>query len=98
MSHWSGWKIAVNDTIEPAFPNTAIVDEEGHTIAENLTKERALEIIFMRQLALDLYCVVLDFLPNIGRCALQDYAKLNESLVQAERFFGVNPNKKEPDA
>jgi hypothetical protein len=32
--------------------------------------------------------VVNDFLPNIGRCALQDYGALNQFLLEAEKVNG----------
>ena len=30
--------------------------------------------------------VVMDFMPNIGRCALQDYGRLNEFLIKAAKL------------
>ncbi len=35
------------------------------------------------------YAVVLDFMPNIGKCVLQDYKRLNEFLIEARRV--TNP-------
>lgn len=35
----------------------------------------------------DLNAVVCDFMPNIGGCALQNYQRLNESLVASERML-----------
>lgn len=34
-----------------------------------------------------LTAVVEDFLPNIGRCALQDYGRLNEALCESRAFL-----------
>ncbi len=36
-----------------------------------------------RALAADAIKVIEDFLPNIGRCALQDYGRLNDVMVRA---------------
>lgn len=39
--------------------------------------------------------VVKDFLPNVGRCALQDYAALNDTLCEATRVlikYGRTPH------
>jgi len=41
-----------------------------------------------RQLAKMGYEVVKDFLPNVGQCALQDYGRLNEFMMQATEEFG----------
>jgi hypothetical protein len=30
--------------------------------------------------------VVMDFMPNIGRCALQDYARLDKFLIKAAKL------------
>ncbi len=35
------------------------------------------------------YAVVQDFMPNIGNCALQDYKRLNEFLIEARS--AINP-------
>jgi hypothetical protein len=32
--------------------------------------------------------VVMDFMPNIGKCALQDYGRLNEFLMAAAKATG----------
>ncbi len=32
--------------------------------------------------------VVEDFLPNVGNCALQDYGRLNEFMIQATKEVG----------
>jgi len=29
--------------------------------------------------------VIEDFLPNIGKCALQDYGRLNHALIEADK-------------
>lgn len=34
--------------------------------------------------------VVDDFLPNIGRCALQDYERLNMFMVYADRYASAD--------
>lgn len=39
----------------------------------------------MLALAADLTKVVEDFMPNVGRCALRDYARLNDAMFRARR-------------
>lgn len=55
-------------------------------------KRTKADLVAMRALARDLALVVLDFLPNVGRCALQDYGRLNDSLVTA-RALGILTDK-----
>ncbi|KPL28076.1 MAG: hypothetical protein AMJ72_05390 [Acidithiobacillales bacterium SM1_46] len=33
------------------------------------------------------YQVVCDFLPNVGQCALQDYGRLNQFMIDAAKEF-----------
>jgi hypothetical protein len=40
----------------------------------------------LRKLVAKGLAVVEDFMPNIGVCALQDYARLNEFLIEATRM------------
>lgn len=37
--------------------------------------------------------VVLDFMPNIGVCDLQNYGRLNEALIESERRVGRRGKK-----
>ena len=37
--------------------------------------------------------VVLDFMPNIGQCALQDYGRLNHFLMDADKLRKENENE-----
>lgn len=46
----------------------------------------------MRALAADLTKVVEDFMPNVGRCVLQDYARLNDAMFRA-RCAGLTTAK-----
>ena len=41
--------------------------------------DRLLDIVAMGEK------VVEDFMPNIGKCALQDYGRLNEFLIEAAK-------------
>jgi hypothetical protein len=43
------------------------------------------ELFHLRALVLMGEKVVEDFLPNIGKCALQDYGRLNEFLIEAAK-------------
>ena len=47
--------------------------------------ETSTEIVKLRDLVLMGEKVVEDFMPNIGRCALQDYGRLNEFLIEAAK-------------
>lgn len=47
------------------------------------TKET--ELNRLRALVLMGEKVVEDFMPNIGKCALQDYGRLNEFLIEAAK-------------
>lgn len=47
-------------------------------------RDRDAEIERLRNLVLKGAEVVQDFMPNIGRCALQDYERLNTFIVEAE--------------
>ena len=44
------------------------------------------ELELLRRLVAKGYAVVNDFLPNVGRCALQDYERLNTFMVDAARY------------
>lgn len=47
----------------------------------------------LRALVAKGYEVVADFLPNIGHCVLQDYARLNTFMVEAGKFKCRTVNK-----
>jgi hypothetical protein len=38
--------------------------------------------------------VVEDFMPNIGKCALQDYGRLNDALIESRRLLVPEPTRK----
>lgn len=44
--------------------------------------------IELENLARKLTAVVEDFLPNIGKCVLQDYGQLNDALMESTRLLG----------
>ena len=46
---------------------------------------RETELDRLRALVLMGEKVVEDFMPNIGKCALQDYGRLNEFLIEAAK-------------
>jgi len=59
------------------------------------TREAQLKqrIIELENLGRKLTAVVEDFMPNIGKCVLQDYGRLNEALLESTRLLG-KPNKR----
>ena len=44
------------------------------------------------------YEVVLDFLPNVANCALQDYGRLNDFMIAAAKEFPEIDKEDEDDA
>ena len=77
-------------------------DSQGQLQFEGET-DRSAEIFFtavvrannqemedMRELAKMGMEVVKDFLPNVSKCVLQDYGRMNDFLVKAEAEFGGN--------
>lgn len=46
-----------------------------------------------QELAYNLYLVAMDFLPNIGRCQIESYSRLNAALAIAEQAFKDLPAK-----
>ena len=44
----------------------------------------------------DLLTVIDDFMPNVGRCALQNYQKLNEAPINARRLIARLDEGKTP--
>jgi hypothetical protein len=47
----------------------------------------------LESLAVDLWLVVQDFMPNIAHCTLQNYGRLNSSLVEAARLLPQEEGK-----
>lgn len=45
-------------------------------------------IIELENLCRKLVEVVEDFMPNIGKCVLQDYGRLNDALILSTRLIG----------
>lgn len=43
------------------------------------------EVARLRKLVQTGLAVVKDFMPNIGKCVLQDYGRLNEFLIESSR-------------
>ena len=56
----------------------------GSATASAPLERGTLERFRLEQLALQGRRVVCDFMPNVGQCALQDYAQLNEFLRDSE--------------
>jgi hypothetical protein len=52
--------------------------------------EKDMEIERLKELVRMGRAVVDDFLPNVGTCALQDYGRLNEFLMQTKEFEDGN--------
>lgn len=57
------------------------------TRADSLAWNMRQEVV-ARALVRQLHAVVEDFMPNIGKCVLQDYKRLNDTLVEARKFLG----------
>lgn len=53
---------------------------------ETLPVGASAEITRLRRLVKMGEAVVEDFMPNIGKCALQDYGRLNEFLIEAAKI------------
>lgn len=53
---------------------------------ETLPTGTAAELTRLRKLVKMGEAVVEDFLPNVGKCVLQDYGRLNEFLIQAAQI------------
>lgn len=80
MSTERGNHFEARDFTERVINTPACYDAEVKNLA--VAYEEAHECI--RQLE----AVVKDFLPNIGKCVLRDYKRLNESLLEATRILG----------
>jgi hypothetical protein len=52
----------------------------------------------VRKLISDLVAVIDDFLPNIGKCVLQDYGRLNTALIEAREFLLPEKHSAESNA
>jgi len=61
--------------------------ESDHEEVVDLSKSK-LEIDQLKRLIKIGKEVVEDFLPNIGNCALQDYGRLNDFMIEAEKVDG----------
>lgn len=48
--------------------------------------EMEVEIQELKRLLKDAVLVIEDFLPNIGRCALQNYERLNTVLCESRKY------------
>jgi hypothetical protein len=53
------------------------------SLPQVLLLEQAAEIERLRSLVLKGEDVVMDFMPNIGRCAIQEFGRLNDFLLAA---------------
>lgn len=76
-------------------PNLAIlVDDEGDTIAAVSTpnpnaEEVAQNLVEMQSLLSEAVKVIEDFMPNISRCVLQDYGRLNRVLLTSKSLLEI---------
>lgn len=61
------------------------VSEIGTGTRLSLLELQVAEIVRLRALVMMGTAVVEDFLPNIGRCALQDYGRLNDFLMASDK-------------
>lgn len=69
-----------------------IVDDEGYVIFDLRTpnpnaEKIATDVVAMRQCLAEAVLVIEDFMPNLGRCVLQDYARLNAVLCDSARLL-----------
>lgn len=81
------------DPLDPKNPRKSVlVDDEGCTIAvlstPNENAEQVAQKIIRTQNCLrDAILVIEDFMPNIGRCVLQDYGRLNDVLCLSRELL-----------
>ena len=66
------------------------IDKEKSSAEPEASKERIAEL---EALGRKLTEVVEDFMPNIGKCVLQDYGRLNEALIESNRLLGRTRRK-----
>lgn len=74
--------------------HAVLLDDNGYTIAQIHTPhpnaaEVAANIVRLHALATEAVDTVLDFLPNAGKCALQDYGRLNHVLMESGPVLGA---------
>ena len=57
----------------------------NETGAHKKLSDAQLRIEYLEDLVMMGMAVVEDFLPNVGQCALQDFGRLNDFLIAANR-------------
>ena len=73
-----------------------LVDDDGFTVCDIRTPnpnagEVARDFVDMRNTLESAIKVIEDFLPNIGKCVLQDYGRLNDVLVESSSLLRKYP-------
>jgi len=82
---------------QPLDQHTAVLlDDEGYTICTIQTPNPnagkvASDLVAMRETLASAIKVIEDFMPNIGRCVLQDYGRLNDVLLDSARLLKKYP-------
>jgi len=69
-----------------------LLDDEGYTICVVVTPNPnaasiAADLVALRDTLAQAIAVIEDFMPNIGRCVLQDYGRLNDVLRDSGRLL-----------
>lgn len=81
------------DPLAPQDKHRALLcDSEGFTVAVIKTPNPNAEAIAERLVAQrrcleQAIAVIEDFMPNIGRCVLQDYGRLNDVLCESRQLL-----------
>ena len=73
----AGW---TGSMIGHLLERAKVAEAENATLKATLARVEALVLMGEK--------VVEDFMPNIGRCALQDYGRLNDFLIQVKALKG----------
>ena len=73
-----------------------LLDDEGCTICVVATPNPnaaniAADLVALRDTLAQAIAVIEDFMPNIGRCVLQDYGRLNDVLLDSGRLLRKYP-------
>lgn len=85
----------VHSNLSNAY-EAVLLDDEGCTICVVATPNPnaasiAADLAAMRDTLAQAIAVIEDFMPNIGRCVLQDYGRLNDVLCDSGRLLRKYP-------
>ena len=85
-------KFAHNPWTQVGAHSALLVDVDGNTVAEVRTPnpnaiEVAEQLAKTQRCLRDAILVIEDFMPNIGRCVLQDYERLNDVLCDSRELL-----------